>query len=81
MGILDSTLRGGLQDWVFSDATGLLVPKSVRTVDSILMHPERLYTSSAFRQLQSELDTQREFVLGKYPCLDKEVLSGFRKVK
>ncbi len=34
--ILDSTIRGGLEDWIESEATGLLVPKSVRLVDSIL---------------------------------------------
>jgi len=54
MGILDSLLRGGLEDWVDSP-TGLKVPESVRTVDSILMHPEKLYSKNEFETKQIEL--------------------------
>jgi len=40
LGILDSLLRGGLEDWVDS-ATGLQVPAAVRSVDDIYFYPER----------------------------------------
>ena len=52
MGVLDSVLRGGLEDWVTSEKTGLVVPRSVRAVDSVLMHPEKLF-SAEFAQRQS----------------------------
>lgn len=54
MGILDSLLRRGLEDWVDSP-TGFKVPKAVRTVDSILMHPEKLYSKNEFEAKQEEL--------------------------
>jgi len=49
MGILDSLLRGGLEDWVDSP-TGLQVPAAVRVVDDIYFHPERLYSQSEFEE-------------------------------
>lgn len=54
MGILDSLLRGGLEDWV-ETPTGFEVPEAVRTVDSILMHPEKLYSKNEFETKQKEL--------------------------
>ena len=78
MAILDSVLRGGLEDWVLSKETGLLVPKSVRLVDSILMHPEKLYPKSIFDNLQKQLDKQRTEELKKYPGLDKRILKVFK---
>jgi len=58
MGILDSLLRGGLEDWV-ETPTGLRVPKAVRTVDSILMHPEKLYSKGEFEAKQKKLESNR----------------------
>ncbi|MBL7165981.1 MAG: phosphoenolpyruvate carboxykinase (ATP) [Dehalococcoidales bacterium] len=54
MGILDSLLRGGLEDWVDSP-TGLQVPAAVRAVDDIYFHPERLYSTSEFEEGQQKL--------------------------
>ncbi len=54
MSTLDSLLRGGLEDWVDSP-TGFQVPASIRSVDDILVHPERLYTRTEFEEKQSEL--------------------------
>jgi len=78
MGILDSILRCGLEDWVESKETGLIVPKSIRTVDSILMHPEKLYPSLEFKKIQEELNKQRAETLDKYPGLDKKVKVVFQ---
>jgi len=80
MGILDSLLRGGLEDWVDSP-TGLKVPRAVRTVDSIFMQPEKLYTKSEFEAKQKELErirykTMREIEetsKGKLPDSVREV--------
>ena len=58
MGILDSLLRGGLEDWVDSPA-GFQVPAAIRAVDDILVHPERLYSPAEFEQKQSELNQIR----------------------
>jgi phosphoenolpyruvate carboxykinase (ATP) len=55
MGILDSLLRGGLEDWMDSP-TGFKVPASIRAVDDILVHPERLYSRSEFEEKQRELN-------------------------
>ncbi len=77
MGVLDSVLRGGLEDWVLIKETGLLVPKSVRMVDSILLHPEKLYSKAVFEKLQKALDKQRSEELKKYLGLDKKVLNVF----
>ena len=56
MGILDSVLRGGLEDYMISEGTGLPVPRSVRAVDSILMHPAKLYTHAEFERQQAALE-------------------------
>ncbi len=58
MSILDSLLRGGLEDWVDSP-TGFKVPASIRAVDDILVHPERLYTRSEFEEKQKKLHQLR----------------------
>ncbi len=58
MSILDSLLRGGLEDWVDSPS-GFKVPASIRAVDDILVHPERLYTQSEFEEKQKELQRIR----------------------
>jgi len=58
MSILDSLLRGGLEDWVDSP-TGFKVPTAIRAVDDIMVHPERLYTRSEFEQKQQKLHQLR----------------------
>ncbi len=58
LGILDSLLRGGLEDWVES-ATGLEVPAAVRSVDDIYFHPEILYPWDEFEAKQKELNEFR----------------------
>ena len=58
MGILDSLLRGGLDEWKDSP-TGFQIPTAIRIVDDIYVHPEKLFTSSEFVQKQAELDKIR----------------------
>lgn len=58
LGILDSLLRGGLEDWVGSP-TGFKVPAAIRAVDDILVHPERLYSRTEFEEKQRELNRVR----------------------
>ncbi|MFC1999108.1 phosphoenolpyruvate carboxykinase (ATP), partial [Chloroflexota bacterium] len=64
MAILDSLLRGGLEDWVDSP-TGFQVPAAIRAVDDILVHPERLYSRTEFERRQSELNKIRAEALVK----------------
>ena len=79
MGILDSVLRGGLEDWMISDGTGLTVPRSVRSVDSILMRPAKLYTHAEFERKQKALDRQRAEFIDRYPGLNPKVKAVFQK--
>jgi len=79
MGILDSVLRGGLEDWMISDGTGLTVPRSVRAVDSILFHPAKLYLHHDFEEKQKALDKQRAEFLDRYPGLHPKVRAVFQK--
>ena len=58
MGILDSLLRGGLEDWIDSPI-GFLVPTSVRTVDEIFLHPEKLYPQIVFEERVKEFNRIR----------------------
>ena len=58
MAILDSLLRGGLEDWIDSP-TGFKVPKAIRMVDDIYLHPEELYSSAEFEERQKELNKFR----------------------
>jgi len=58
MAILDSLLRGGLEDWVDSP-TGFKVPKAIRYVDDIYLHPEKLYSKTEFAEKQRELNKMR----------------------
>ncbi|MCX6721855.1 MAG: phosphoenolpyruvate carboxykinase [Candidatus Staskawiczbacteria bacterium] len=64
MGILDSLLRGGLEDWEQSP-TGLIVPKAVRSVDDTCFHPEKLYSSTGFGKKQKELNLVRREAIDK----------------
>ena len=54
MGILDPMLRGGLGNWVDSP-TGIQVPRAIRIVDDIYLHPEKLYSRTEFEEKQREL--------------------------
>lgn len=58
LSILDSLLRGGLEDWVDSP-TGFKVPAAIRAVDDILVHPERLYSRTEFEEKQRGLNRIR----------------------
>ncbi len=58
MAILDSLLRGGFEDWIDSP-TGFKVPRAIRLVDDIYVHPERLYSPSEFEAEQGELNQIR----------------------
>ena len=73
MGVLDSLLRSGLEDWV-ETPTGLKVPEAVRTVDSIFMHPEKLYTKSEFEVKQKELEKIRYEAIRKIEESSREKL-------
>ncbi|MDD5082004.1 MAG: phosphoenolpyruvate carboxykinase (ATP) [Dehalococcoidales bacterium] len=64
MGILDSLLRGGLEDWVESPA-GFAVPRAIRVVDDIYVHPEKLYSHDEFEEKQSELNKFRYEAVAK----------------
>ena len=77
MGILDSLLRGGLEDWVKSEKTGLEVPRSVRVVDSILMHPEKLFPPAEFAKRQEALNRQRAEFVGQFKGLDPKIKEVF----
>ena len=79
MGVLDSVLRGGLEDWSPSERTGLNVPRSVRLIDSILLHPERLYTRAEFERRQNALSRQRAEFIDRYPELNPKIKAVFQK--
>ncbi len=67
LAILDSLLRHGLdssEDWANSP-TGFKVPKAVRLLDDIYLHPEKLYSSSEFRKKQIELNVARRVEIEK----------------
>ncbi len=64
MAILDSLLRGGLEDWVDSP-TGFQVPGSVRAVDDIYFHPEKLFSDSEFEENQNGLNLVRREAIEK----------------
>jgi len=64
MAILDSLLRGGLEDWVDSP-TGFQVPGSVRAVDDIFFHPEKLFTAAEFEENQHGLNAVRREAIEK----------------
>jgi phosphoenolpyruvate carboxykinase (ATP) len=64
MAILDSLLRGGLEDWIDS-SSGFKVPKAVRMVDDIYFHPENLYSIEEFEARQKKLDYFRQRAIEK----------------
>ena len=58
MGILDSLIRGGLEDWKDSP-TGFQVPAAIRVVNDFYVHPEKLYTRAEFETKQAALNKLR----------------------
>lgn len=78
MGILDSLLRGGAEEWHLSHKTGLMVPRSIRAVDSILMRPEKLFTAADFDARQRALNRQRAEYMDNYPGLDPQITAVFQ---
>ncbi|MFC1951822.1 phosphoenolpyruvate carboxykinase (ATP) [Chloroflexota bacterium] len=58
MGILDSLIRGSLEEWIDSPA-GFKVPKEVKGIDDIYFHPERLYSPADFKEKQGRLNKIR----------------------
>ncbi len=80
MATLDSLLRHGLdnpEDWTDSP-TGFKVPKAVRMLDDIYLHPEKLYSSSEFKRKQIELNVARRVEIDKVGCnLDPEIRKCF----
>lgn len=76
IGILDSLLRGGLEDWVDSP-TGFLVPKAIRVVDDIYVHPEKLFPEDEFREKQARLNQLRYDAVQK---IDGNLHPGVRNV-
>jgi phosphoenolpyruvate carboxykinase (ATP) len=81
MGILDSVIRKGFgeNDWIKDEKVGLPVPRAIRTVDSILVHPEKTFSKAVFAELQGSLDKQRAQELDKYPRLEKRIRQVFQK--
>lgn len=79
MGILESLLRGGLEDWIDSP-TGFKVPKAVRTVDETFLHPEKLYSVEEFEERQRELNRIRAEAVEKTgPGLDRAIRGVFKR--
>ncbi|MBI2328694.1 MAG: phosphoenolpyruvate carboxykinase (ATP) [Chloroflexi bacterium] len=79
MGILDSLIRGGLEDWADSP-TGFQVPAAIRVVDDVYVHPEKIYSSSEFEEKQSELDKIRYQAVAELGSnLNAGIRSGFNK--
>jgi len=76
MAILDSLLRGGLEDWIDSP-TGFKVPRAIRLVDDIYLHPEKLYSTIEFKEKQKELDKVRHGAIEK---LDRALHPNIRNV-
>lgn len=77
MGILDSVLRGGLEDWTVSERTGLPVPNSIRLADSILVQPERLFPVAEFRRRQQALHQQQAQFIQRIPDLHADIKAVF----
>jgi len=65
LAVLDSLLRGGLEDWVDSP-TGFKVPGAVRYLDDIYSHPEKLYSRIEFEEKQRSLTKTRYEVVEQF---------------
>ncbi len=81
LSILDSLVRGGLEDWVDSP-TGFKVPAAIRAVDDILVHPEKLYSHEEFETRQRDLNKIRAEAVEKIGgSLHANVRKVFGKLK
>jgi phosphoenolpyruvate carboxykinase (ATP) len=81
MAILDSLLRGGLEDWIESP-TGFKVPKAIRMVDDIYLHPEKLYSQTEFIERQKKLNNfRREAIQQINENLHPKIKDAFREDK
>jgi phosphoenolpyruvate carboxykinase (ATP) len=79
LGILDSLLRGGLEDWVDSP-TGFTVPRAIRVVDDVYVHPEKLYSQTEFEEKQMELNKIRYDAVEKIGSgLHRDIRKVFNK--
>jgi phosphoenolpyruvate carboxykinase (ATP) len=74
--VLDSLLRGGLEDWIDSP-TGFEVPRAIRHVDDIYLHPEKLYSRIEFEEKQKELNKVRR---GAIERLDRALNPNIKDV-
>lgn len=79
MAILESVIRGESESWTFSPATGMTVPSSVFRVDSILMHPEKLFSSDEFESQQRALDKQRAEFIDSFSGLNPRIAEVFQQ--
>lgn len=77
--ILESILRGDLEDWEPNEATGLTIPRAVSGVESILMHPEKLFPKGEFEERQKALYEKRREILESYQGLDKAIVNSIKK--
>ncbi|MFC1963804.1 phosphoenolpyruvate carboxykinase (ATP) [Chloroflexota bacterium] len=79
LSILDSLVRGGLEDWIDSP-TGFQVPAAIRAVDDVYVHPERIYPRADFEEKQKELDRIRHEVVENIgPGLHADIRKVFAK--
>ncbi|MBU4502127.1 MAG: phosphoenolpyruvate carboxykinase [Nanoarchaeota archaeon] len=76
LNILDGVMRGNV-GWVLSKHTGLMVPKKIENVDSVIFHPEKKYDQVDFEAKQKSLDKQRFDIINNYPGLVKKVIEVF----
>ena len=79
LNILESILRGGLEDWETCEATGLMVPRAVRGIDSILLHPAKLFPGQEFEARQAALFAARRRTLESYEGLDRAIVNSIKK--
>ena len=78
MSILNSLLRYGLEDWTDS-STGFKVPRSVRDVDDVYFHPEKLYSRREFEEEQKKLNEIRRETIGHIEGLHPDIRGVFSK--
>ncbi len=79
MGIIEAVLRRSISEWVVSDRTGMLVPRTIPGVDSILVRPEKLFAWNDFDQRQKALDAQRAEYINQYAGLNPGIKSAFQE--
>jgi len=63
--ILNSLLRGGLDEHWIDSPGGFKIPTAVRDVDDIFFHPEKLYLMSEFEEKMRKLNQVRREALEK----------------